>query len=86
MRIVASTSPSRFEAHAGLFRLLMKGKFDAFDKKVFELVTPVNTHDFTVSRIQIQACFHIHVGMSTTSYNMCYHLTGSVCQFLLNNL
>jgi len=24
-RIVASASPSRFEAHAGLFRLLMKG-------------------------------------------------------------
>ena len=27
-RIVASTSPSRFEAHAGLFRLVMKGIFD----------------------------------------------------------
>ena len=26
-RIVASTSPSRFGAHAGLFRLLMKGIF-----------------------------------------------------------
>ena len=28
--IVASTSPSHFEAHAGLFRLLMKGIFDAY--------------------------------------------------------
>ena len=28
--IVASTSPSRFEAHAGLFRFLMKGIFDAY--------------------------------------------------------
>ena len=52
--IVASTSPSRFEAHAGHFRLLMKGIFDAyvlwpFDKKsFFELVTRVNTRDFTV--------------------------------------
>ena len=29
-RIVASTGPSRFEAHAGLFRLLMHGIFDAY--------------------------------------------------------
>ena len=28
--IVASTSPSCFEAHAGLFRLLMKGIFDPY--------------------------------------------------------
>ena len=45
----ASTSMSRFEAHVGLFRLLIKGKFDAFDKKYFfELVTRrtrVNTRD-----------------------------------------
>ena len=38
-RIVASTSPSRIEAHAGLSRLLMKGIFDPyvlwpFDKKL----------------------------------------------------
>ena len=38
-RIVASTSPSRIEAHAGLFRSLMKGIFDPyvlwpFDKKL----------------------------------------------------
>ena len=38
-RIVASTSPSRFEARAGLFRWLMKGIFDpyllwSFEKKV----------------------------------------------------
>ena len=52
-RIVASTGPSRFEAHAGLFRLLMHGIFDAyvllsFDKSfVFELETQVNTRDFT---------------------------------------
>ena len=29
-RIVASSSPSRIEAHAGLFRLLMKGIFDPY--------------------------------------------------------
>ena len=29
-RIVASTSPSRFEAHAGFFRFLMKGIFDPY--------------------------------------------------------
>ena len=29
-RIVASASPSRFEAHVGLFRLLMKGIFDPY--------------------------------------------------------
>ena len=38
-RIVASTSPSRIEAHAGFFRSLMKGIFDPyvlwpFDKKL----------------------------------------------------
>ena len=38
-RKVASSSPSRIEAHAGLFRLLMKGIFDPyvlwpFDKKL----------------------------------------------------
>ena len=38
-RIVASTSPSRIEAHAGLFKSLMKGIFDPyvlrpFDKKL----------------------------------------------------
>ena len=39
-RIVASSSPSSIEAHAGLFRLLMQGIFDAhvlclFGKKDF---------------------------------------------------
>ena len=29
-RIVTSTRPSCFEAHAGLFKLLMKGTFDAY--------------------------------------------------------
>ena len=29
-RKVVSSSPSHFEAHAGLFRLLMKGIFDAY--------------------------------------------------------
>ena len=29
-RIVASTSPSRIEAHAGLYRSLMKGIFDPY--------------------------------------------------------
>ena len=28
--IVASASPSRFEVHVGLFRLLMKGIFDLY--------------------------------------------------------
>ena len=40
--IVASTSPSRLESHAGLSRLPMKGIFDAyvlgaFDKKNYSL-------------------------------------------------
>ena len=53
-RKVASTSLSCFEAHAGLFRLLMKGIFDdyvlrPFGKKfTFELVTRVRTRDSTV--------------------------------------
>ena len=32
-RKVASSNTSRFEAHAGLFRLSMKAIFDAFGKK-----------------------------------------------------
>ena len=53
-RIVASSIPSRIEAHADLFRLLMKGIFDPyvlwpFDKKsIFLLVKRVSTRDFTV--------------------------------------
>jgi hypothetical protein len=49
--IVASTSLSCFEAHAGIFGLLKQGIFDAyaFDKILFfELVTRINTRDFTV--------------------------------------
>ena len=29
-RLVLSTRPSRFEAHAGIFRLLMRGIFDPY--------------------------------------------------------
>ena len=53
-RIVASTSPSCIEAHADLFRSLIKGIFNPyvlrpFDKKlIFWLVTHVSTRDFTV--------------------------------------
>ena len=51
---VAYSSTSRLEALAGIYRLLMKGLFDAFvlrpfDKKlIFELVTHVNTRYYTV--------------------------------------
>ena len=43
---------SHLEAHAGFFRLLMKGIFDPyvlwpFDKKfIFELITWVRTHEY----------------------------------------
>ena len=53
--IVVSTSPSCFEAHAGLFRLLMKRIFDAyglwpFDKSfVFDVKMFVIIRDFTVT-------------------------------------
>ena len=33
-RKVASSNMSHFEADAGFFRLLMKGIFDTFDKKL----------------------------------------------------
>ena len=51
---VTSSNTSCLEAHAGLFRLLMKGIFGPyalwpFDKKlIFLLVTRVRTHDYTV--------------------------------------
>ena len=57
-RIVVSASPFWFEAHGGLFRLLMKEKFDAyvlwpFDQKLFfELVKRVNIHNFTVIELE----------------------------------
>ena len=51
---VASSNTSRLEAHAGFFRLLMKGIFDPyllrpFDKKLIsQLVTRIRTHDYMV--------------------------------------
>ena len=51
---VASSNTSHLEAHAGFFRLLMKGIFNLyvlwyFDKKLIsELVTRVRTRDYTV--------------------------------------
>ena len=51
------TRLSRLQAHAGIYRLLMKRIFGdyilrPFDKKMFfELLTRVNTCDFTVSQI-----------------------------------
>ena len=56
-RKVASSNTSRLEAHAGFFRLLMKGFFYPyvlwpFDKKLIsELVTRVRTRDYTVGVI-----------------------------------
>ena len=53
-RKVVSSNTSRLEAHAGFFRLLMKGIFEPyvlwpFDKKlIFLLVTHVRTRDYTV--------------------------------------
>jgi cadmium resistance protein CadD (predicted permease) len=42
-RKVASSNTSYLEAHAGFFRLLMKGIFDAFGKKyISELVMRVS--------------------------------------------
>ena len=53
-RKVPSSNTSHFEAHAGLFRLLMKGIFYAYvlspfgEKFIFELVMHVRTRDSTV--------------------------------------
>ena len=53
-RIVASTSPSRFEAHAGLSKYSMKGIFDALFCDILakswylNYKARVNTRDFTV--------------------------------------
>ena len=50
----ASSNTSRLEAHAGIFRFLMKGIFDPyvlwpFDKKlIFSLVTRFRTRDYKV--------------------------------------
>ena len=46
-RIVVSTSLSCIEAHAGLFRMSMKGIFDA---SIFELVMHIRTQDYAVFR------------------------------------
>ena len=43
-RKVLSSNTSRLETHAGFFRLLMKGIFDPFDKKLIAaLVTRIRT-------------------------------------------
>ena len=53
-RKVASSNTFRLEAHAGFFRLLMKGIFDPyvlwpFDKKlILQLVTRIRIRDYTV--------------------------------------
>ena len=53
-RKIGSFNTSRLEEHADIYILLMKGIFDAyvlwpFDKNViFELVTRINTRDYTV--------------------------------------
>ena len=53
-RRVASSNTSRFEAHAGLLRLSVKGIFNAYVRWpfgrnfIFELVTRVRTRDYTV--------------------------------------
>ena len=66
---VTSSNTSRLEAHAGFFRLLMKGIFDpcvlySFDKKlVSQLVTGISTRDSTVNS-SIVPLFYValHVG------------------------
>ena len=56
-RKVASSNMSRLEAHAGFFRLLMKGIFDPYvlqpfdEKYIFELVTHLKTRDYTVCNV-----------------------------------
>ena len=57
-RIIAISNKSHLEAHSGIYRLLMKGILDAyvlrpFDKKlIYELVTRVNTRNFTVCKAE----------------------------------
>ena len=54
---IASSNTSRLEAHVGLFRFLMKGILDAYVLSpfdiFFELVTLVNTRDFTVFILRV---------------------------------
>ena len=63
--IVASISLSCFEAHEGLFRLLIRGIFNLyvlwpFDKKlIFLLVTHVNTCDFAVNKNTTSKIIHV---------------------------
>ena len=48
-RKVASSNMIHLEAFVGIYRLLMKGICDAYDKKfIFELVMRINTRDYTV--------------------------------------
>ena len=58
-RKVASSNTSCLEAHAGFFRLLMKGIFNPyvlwpFDRKlIFKLVTYVRTRNYTVLKVTL---------------------------------
>ena len=56
-RKVVISKMSRLVVHVGIYRLLMKGIFDAYvvwpfyKKFIFELVTRVNTCDYTVDLV-----------------------------------
>ena len=75
-----STTPSRFETHAGLFRLLSKGIFDAyvpspFGKKfILDLVTRVRTRNSTVIKNCQECCKELHNYHVNFEYN--YAKTG----------
>ena len=72
-RIVASTSLSCFEAHTGLFRLLMKGIFYPyvlwpFDKMLIsELVLRISIRNFTIYNILSTILQHFNMIKSSFS-------------------
>ena len=50
LHTLASSNMFCFEQHPDFYRLIMKGIFDAYDKKYFfEFVTHFNTRDFKVA-------------------------------------
>ena len=61
---------SCLETHASFFRLLMKGIFDPYDKKlILQFVMYVRTPDYRVSKSVIVNCNKVKYGFLNKSFN-----------------
>ena len=83
---VASSNTSRLEAHAGFFRLLMKGIFDPYimwplhKKLISQLVMSVRTRDYTVD-----GSYHWKLTLKVKNYTILYPSLGNLTTHITVN-